>query len=174
MKIDNQTLQLALFGLVALAMVVQAIVLLATFVAVRKAARSMDEKIEEMRASVEPLIITSRDLMTNLAPKITAMTEDVAAIAHTLRVQTADLQTAAGEIVERARTQASRLDTMLSNFLDAMDRAGGFVADTINKPVRQVNALIASAKAVIESLRTSVPAPRAPGNHVPGDHDMFV
>jgi phage-related protein len=180
MKIDNQTLELLLFVLVALAMVVQAIALLAIFFAMRKAVMAMNEKIDDMRSSVAPLIETatpmlesSRNLITKLAPKIEGMSEDVAAIAHSLRVQTGDLQVAAAEILERARTQASRLDAMTSNFLDAMDRAGGFVADTVNKPIRQVNALIASAKAFIESLRTAVP-PRVPGNHVPGDHDMFV
>ena len=47
MKIDNQTIQLALIALVALAMLVQAIVLLAAFVAMRKAARSINEKLKE-------------------------------------------------------------------------------------------------------------------------------
>jgi Mg2+ and Co2+ transporter CorA len=181
MKIDNQTLELALFALVALAMVVQAFVLLGAFFAMRKAASAMNEKIEELRSSMMPLVETavplletSRNLVTKLAPRIDGMSEDVAAIAHTVRVQTGELQAAAAEMVERARIQASRLDAMLSNLLDAVDRAGGFVADTVNRPIRQINALIASAKAVVESLRTSVPAPRSPGNHVPGDRDMFI
>ena len=181
MKIDNQTLELALFGLVALAMVVQAFVLLAAFVAMRKAAKAVDDKLEEVRSSlmplietVKPMIETSRNLLTRLAPRIDSTGEDVAAIAHSLRIQTVEMQTAATEIVARVRTQAGRLDTMLSNTLDAVDRAGTLMADTINKPVRQISALLASVRAAIESLRTSAPAPRSKANHVPGDSDMFV
>jgi hypothetical protein len=55
-----------------------------------------------------------------------------------------------------------------------LDRAGSFMADTINKPIRQVSALLASARAVIDSLRSSVPTPRSQTNRTPGDSDMFV
>ena len=173
-KIDNQTLELALFALVALAMMVQAMVLLATFIAMRKAAKSMNEKLEEVRSTVLPLIETSRNLFEKLAPRIESTSEDVAAIAHSLRVQTAEIQTAATEIVARARSQAGRLDSMLTDVLNGLDRAGSFMADTINKPIRQASALLASARAVIDSLRSSVPPPRSQSNHAPGDRDMFV
>jgi uncharacterized protein YoxC len=173
-KIDNQTLELALFALVAVAMMVQAIVLLAAFFAMRKAAKSVSEKLEEVSSTVMPLIETSRSLLTKLAPKIESTSDDLSAITHSLRIQTAELQTAATEIVARARSQAGRLDSMLSKALDGVDRAGTFMAETINKPIRQASALLASARAVIDSLRSSVPAPRSQSNHAPGDRDMFV
>lgn len=171
---NNQTLQLVLLILVAVAMLVQAVALMGVFITLRKASETANEKIEEIRTKVVPLIDTTNSLFTKLGPKIEAASDDMAAIAHTVRTQTADLQAAATEIVERARVQAGRLDGMLSNVLDTMDRAGGFVADAINKPVRQLNALMASAKAVIESLRSTVPTQRSRSNHAPGDGDMFV
>jgi uncharacterized protein YukE len=180
-KIDNQTLELALFALVALAMVVQALVLFAAFLAMRKAAQAMNEKLEDISTTVKPILVsvtpiieTSRDLITKLAPRIDAASADLAAIAHSLRAQSADLQSAANEVVDRARAQANRLDAMLSNVFDAMDRAGGFVADCINKPMRQFAALLASARAAIESFRSSVPTASSRSNHAPGDGDMFV
>jgi ElaB/YqjD/DUF883 family membrane-anchored ribosome-binding protein len=172
-KADNQTLELVLFFLVALAMLVQAGVLLAAFLAMRKAARSMNDKIDEVRTQVMPLIETSRTLMTKLAPQIETACDDMATITHTLRVQTANLQSAADEILERARSQAGRLDTMLSSLFDAVDRTGDFMADCINKPIRQFSALLASAKAAIESFRTNVPPPHSQTNHAPGE-DMFI
>ena len=173
-KIDNQTLELALFILVALAMLVQAIALLAVFFVMRKAAKSMTRRVEEVHAAALPLIETSRNLVIRLAPRIDSASQDVAAIASFLRAKTADFETAADDIVARARAQAGRLDAILTNFFDAMDRAGGFVADCINKPIRQLSALLAAAKAVVESLQTAVPAPRSRTNHAPGDSDMFI
>jgi signal transduction histidine kinase len=172
-KLDTQTLELVLFFLIALAMLVQAGVLLAAFLAMRKAARTMNEKIDEVRSQVMPLVETSRNLMTKLAPRIEAASDDMAIIAHSLRVQSANLQSAADEILERARSQAGRLDTMLSSLFDAVDRAGDFMADCINKPIRQFSALVASAKAAIESFRAPAPPSRSQTNHAPGE-DMFV
>ena len=178
---NPQTLELALFALVALAMMVQAFVLLAAFLAMRKTAQSINEKLEDMRsslvpiiASVTPIVETTRNLIGKLAPRIDAASEDVAAMAHSLRAQTADFESAANEMVERARAQANRLDAMFSNVFDAMDRAGGFMADCINKPMRQFSAVLASVRAAIESFRNSVPTPRSQSNHASGDGDMFV
>jgi len=180
-KIDNQIIELALFGLVALAMVVQAFVLLAAFFALRQAAQSMNKKIEELRSSVLPMIATvrpmidsSRILFDNVAPKIESASEDVAAIARSLRMQTIQLQSATVEIVARAKGQAGRVDTMLSGVLDSVDRAGNYLAGAVNKPIRQVSALLSSIKAAIESLRTSGPVSRSQSNHAPGDNDIFV
>jgi len=173
-KLDNQTLELALFALVALAMLVQAIVLLAAFIAMRKAARSIHQKLEAFSSSVTPLIDNTRALVTRVTPRIEETADDIAALTHSLRVQTADIQFAANEIVARARIQASRLDGMLSHVLDTLQRTGNFMTDAVNKPMRQFSAILASVKAVIESLRSSTPTPRSQANPTPGDHDMFV
>jgi hypothetical protein len=174
-NLDNQTIQLALVVAIALAIVLQAIVLLALFLVIRKAARSIREDLEDLRSSIAPIIYNTRDLLTRLTPKIEETTSDLAVLTHNLRMQLVDVQTAADEIVERVRRQASRLDTMLSNLLDAVERASAFMADAVAKPMRQISAILASAKAVIESLRTADPAAvRAQANRANGDNDMFV
>jgi uncharacterized protein YoxC len=173
-KLDNQTIQLALIALVALAMLVQAIVLLAAFIAMRKAARSVDQKLEAFQSSVTPLIENSRALVTRLTPRIEETVDDLAALTHSLRVQTADVQSAANEMIARARIQAGRLDGMLSHVLDTLDRTGHFMSDAVQKPMRQFSAILASVKAVIESLRNGAPEPNSHSNSRSGDHDMFV
>jgi hypothetical protein len=173
-SMDNHTIELALFALVALALLVQAVVLLATFLAMRKAAKVVSEKLEEMRSSIAPFAETGSNLFIKLAPRIDATSEHVAAISQSLRTQTAELQTVTSDIVARAKTQAGRVDSMVTNLLDAADRAGGVFADCINKPIRQINALLASLRAVVDSLRTSVPAARSQTNHAPGDGEMFL
>ncbi|HEY1805666.1 MAG TPA: hypothetical protein VGG45_14415 [Terracidiphilus sp.] len=173
-KLDNQTVQLALIALVAAAMLVQAFVLLAAFIAMRKAARSMDDKFEAFRSSVTPLIDNTRSLVTRLTPKIEETADDLAALTHSLRVQSADLQTAANEMIARARVQGNRIDSMFSHVLDTVERTGNFMSDAVNKPIRQFSAILSSVKAVIESLRNGASEPRSRANRASGDHDMFV
>lgn len=173
-KIDPQTVQLVLVALVAIAMVVQAFVLLAAFIVMRKAARAMDEKFEAFRASVTPLIDNSRSLLTRLTPKVEQTASDLAVITHSLRVQTADVQSAASEMIARARVQADRLDSMLSHVLDTLERTGSFMSDAVHKPMRQFSAVLASVRAVVESLRNGTSQPRPDSDRAPRDHDMFV
>jgi len=154
-KFDSQTIQLALVAAVSLAMLIQAIVLLAALIALRKLAKTIREEIEDLRSSIMPIIENTSALLMRIGPRIQETTADLAVLTRSLRVQAADVQVAADEIIERARRQANRVDTMLSNVLDAVDRAGIFMAETVAKPMRQFSAFLASAKAVVESLRNS-------------------
>jgi len=169
---DNNTLLLAFVGVTALAIVLQTIILLAVFAAVRKAAVAVKEEAEDLRSSMMPIIYNSRDLYARLAPKVEATVDDLAAIAHGLRTQTEALETSAVQMMEKLHRQTSRMDVMFSTVLDAVDRAGGFVAETISRPVRQATSLIASIRAIIESLRT--PGVEPHDVHTAADKDMFV
>lgn len=173
-RLDNQTIQLILVAGMALAVLFQAIMLLAAFIALRKLAKSIREEIEDLRSSVMPLIDNTRNLITRLAPKIEETTNDLAVLTRALRDQTADVQSAANEILARARRQASRVDLMLSSVLDAVDRTSAFMADTVAKPMRQLSAFLASAKAVVESLRNAEGAAGQQSTHASGDKDLFV
>ncbi|MDE3148075.1 MAG: hypothetical protein KGL37_01290, partial [Acidobacteriota bacterium] len=109
--------------------------------------------------------------------KLEAATTDLAATAHDLRSQTVDVQSSVAEIMDRLRHQAARLDAMASKVLNGVDHAAGFVTDAIAKPMRQFAALLASAKAIVDSLRGGQPALRplrSPTERSPSEKDMFV
>jgi uncharacterized protein YoxC len=152
---DTQTIQLVLVAAVAVILLLQTIFLLVILFTVRKMARSLKEEIEGMRLSITSLIGFTRDLLDRVAPHVESTVTDLAQMAHGLRQQTTDLQTSMREILERLRAQMDRVDSMITSVLDAVDRVSVFVADTLSKPVRQISGLLASVKAIVESLRTS-------------------
>jgi hypothetical protein len=179
-KLDHETILLAFAVITGLAMLLQTIMLLAITVAVRKAANSVREETENLRTSVMPVLYDTRDLLANtqivvtnaqefvasaqgvlnrMAPKIEAATGDLAEITLGLRIQTAEVQSTAMEIVERVRKQGNRLDGMCTDLLDTMDRAGGFVANAVSAPVRQVSRMLGTVKAVVESLSKPIARP---------------
>jgi methyl-accepting chemotaxis protein len=175
-KMDNETILLAFVAVTALAVLLQAILLLAIFVTVRKAARAVREEAEDLRSSLMPIIYNSRDLYSRIAPKIEATVEDLSEIAHGLRVQTEAFQSTAVEVLDRVQRQTSRLDIMFSSVLDAVDRAGGFVAEAVSRPVRQISGMVASIKAIVESLRGAESATRhahPSGEPSSSDEDRF-
>jgi methyl-accepting chemotaxis protein len=176
-KLDHETLLLACIAAIGLAMLLQTLILLLIFVAMRKAAASLREEAENLRASITPVIFDARDLLANtqgvlanaqeflgnaqsvltrVTPRIEAVTTDAVEVTRRLREQTAEFQISAQAILENVRRQSNRLDEMLSSLLDTMDHAGVFVAEAVSRPVRQVSSILRSAKAIIESLRTPV------------------
>ena len=161
-NIDNQTLMIAIVAVTALAVLFQAIVLLAIFFSVRKATRSFKREVEDLRTAVMPVINTTRDLIARVTPHVESTVYDVAAMAHDLREQTAQVEITTKDILARLRKQSSRVDAMLSSVLDGVDRAANFLTDAVGKPARQLKGVLASVKAVVESLRSADGAFRRP------------
>jgi hypothetical protein len=64
---DNQTLLLAFVALTGLAVLLQAIILLAIFITLRKAVRSVREESEKLRSSLMPIIYETRDILVGTA-----------------------------------------------------------------------------------------------------------
>ncbi len=161
-NLDNQTIMLAIVAVTALAVLLQAFILLAIFLSVRKAARSLKEQVEEIRSAAMPIIYNTRELMTRVTPYVESTVFDVATMAHGLREQTVQVETTAKDMLERLRKQSSRVDAMLSSVLDGVDRAANFLTDAVGKPARQLKGVLASVKAVVESLRSADGAFRRP------------
>ena len=166
MDTNVQLTILALVAVGALALVLQTIFLIVMASALRKGVRSLREEMEEYRSSIMPIISSIKpvvaktsELVERLAPKLEEAAGELTAITKSLRSQTADIQRAADDIIARTQRQAGRVDGMLTTVFDGVERAGTFVAETVQKPMRQLTGILASAKAVVETLRSS-DAPR--------------
>lgn len=153
-KLDQQTVQLIIVVAVAVALAIQTIALVVALVIMRKLAKSVQKDIEQVRSVALPILTDVRELVTRVKPRIEEATLDITVLIHALRDQTADIQSAADDIIARAKRQAGRIDVMFSGVLDKIDRASAFMADAVSKPMRQFSAFLASAKAVVEALRT--------------------
>jgi methyl-accepting chemotaxis protein len=172
---NSQIALFAIASLVAIALLLQAIVLIAIFFGTRAALKAARKEIEEFRAAAMPFVKEGRELFNRIAPRIESTSADLAAVVHTVRAQTDELQSAATVLVERASVQANRLDSMTTAILDAADRAGTFLSNAVHKPMRQLTGILASARAIIESLRTSeTTPPRSTANNGSGDPQRFV
>lgn len=174
-NLDSQTVQLIIVAAVAVTMLLQGIVLLAILITLNKAAKSIRQDVEELRTTVLPVIEDVREVVKQTAPKVEAAIADLAVMSQNLRKQTADVQVTATGVIERIHKQSIRIDGMLTHVLDAVDRTSGFMSDTVSKPMRQIAGLLASAKAVVESLRNDSPGMHQPSVHESRrDKDMFV
>jgi len=176
-NLDNQTILLAILAVVTLAILGQTILLFAVFIVVRRTASSVKEQLEDIRSAAMPVIYNTRELFKRVAPRLEDTAVDLAAMAHGLRTQTADIQASATEALDKIRHQTARLDHMVTTVFDAVDRATNFVTEAVAKPVRQLNTILASAKSVVESMRPHAaesPQPPPPAQQPTADEkDMF-
>jgi methyl-accepting chemotaxis protein len=173
---NNDTVLTAFVALTGVALLVQAILLLALFVSMSKAVRSLKEQVEELRSSAMPVVGNLQRILERVAPHVEPVSADIASITSSLktasgnlaeitgelRAQAADVQVSAAEVVERVRAQAFRVDTMITTVLDSADRAGAMMQSAVSIPARQLSGVLAALKAVVESLRNSGPRPAYP------------
>src|ERR1035441_9621999 len=123
-NMNNETILIAIVAVIALAVVLQTILLLAVFLGLRKAARSLHEEVENLRSSVMPLVDNTRDAISRLSPKVEGIVASVEAIAQSLQMQSMEVQASVGEAVEGLRSQFLGIAAMVTCVLASADRAG--------------------------------------------------
>ncbi len=190
---NTETLLMIFIAITALAVLLQAGVLLGIYVTVRKAVKSANEQADEYRAKLTPLIDTSsqlihtandlvastQQLIKNVQPQIESTVTELAGMARDVRAEANRLQASVDEVAARARYQVERVDGMTTTFLNGVDRFGSFLNDAVHMPLRQINGVVAAAKAVVDALRAPTPQRGRPRPvpqpmHVGDDKDLFV
>lgn len=190
---NTETLLIVFIAITGAAVLLQAAVLLGLFLTVRKAVKTANEQADEYRTKLTPLIETGSQLINtandlvastqkfikNIQPKVESTVTELAGMAGDIRAEAARLQASVDEVAARARHQADRVDGMTTSFLNGIDRFGHFLNEAVHMPIRQVNGVVAAAKAVVDSLRAPAPPrprsrPAAQTAHVADDKDLFV
>jgi len=173
-NVNNEVLLIVFVALTGAAVLMQACVLLALYISVRKTAKLVEEQMSEVRSTVLPAVSDARNFIARVGPKLDSVATDLAEVSRTLRIQGVELQISASEVLERVRRQSSRLDAMFSDVLDTVDRAGTVVTEVVNMPLRQLSGIAAFAKAAISSLRSGNGARQGQPTHSAADKDLFV
>lgn len=172
MTTNSDTLLLVFVALTGVAVLLQAFVLLAIFLALRKTTGMLQQQLDELRTSVMPVVTSTQKLLTSVGPNLEAVAKDLAEITKGLSAQSADIQASAGQILAQVQRQTSRIDAMFTRALDTVDRAGTVLTETINMPLRQISAITAFARAALGALRSGQSQPRPTRSAT--DEDMFM
>ena len=189
---NTETLLIIFIGITAVAVFLQAGVLLGIFLTVRKAVQIGKEQSDEYRAKLTPiidgssqLISTANDLVAStqsmvksIRPHLEFAATELANMASEIHAEANQLQASIDEVAQKARHQLDRVDGMATSTLNGIERFGVFLNEAVHLPIRQLNGVVAAAKAVVETLRgtagprTSRRAPRP--MDVSEDKDLFV
>jgi hypothetical protein len=126
------------------AVAVQAGILVALYVAVRKSSERMEALATDVKTKVLPTVETAQSMLEELRPKIDVISTNFAESSDMLRNQLGRLDATVTDALDRARLQVIRADELLNRTMDKVEETSEVVHKTVISPLRQVNGLMAA------------------------------
>jgi methyl-accepting chemotaxis protein len=148
----NSRLLLIFVGLVAVAMVVQAIAVIVMAVGAAKASKKGLEIAEELRTKMGPILDTTHGMIHDSAPKVKIITENLVETSHVVRSKAAEFDATASELNARTRAQAARVDGMVTSVLNTTADVSETLQRAVKVPVREFAGLVNGFKAGLDVL----------------------
>ena len=139
-------------ALTGAAVVLQAGILAALYLSVRKSSARLEDLASEVRTKALPTLETAQAILTELRPKLTVIADNLTETTHSVRSQVERMDATVNDVVDRARLQIIRGDELLTRTLDRVEETSDMVHSTVVSPVRQFAGLIQGVTAGIEFL----------------------
>ena len=139
-------------GVTAAAVVLQACILVALYVAVRKSSSRMEALATEVKTKVLPTADTAQAILVDLRPKIDTIVTNVKDSTNVVRGQIERLDATVSDVVDRTRLQVIRADELLNRTMDRIEETTEVVHKTVVSPVRHLSGLFQGVTAGLEFL----------------------
>ena len=139
----------------ASAVVLQAIVLVALFIQLRRTAARVERTVMDLNDKVTPLISRVQILVEEISPRITGIVADASEITRLARGEAQKVDRVLSEALERLRMQLIHVDHVLTGAMEAVEDAGSRLRQTVWGPVVKATALIRGVQAGIDFFRTA-------------------
>ncbi len=152
---DNSGLLLAFVIIAAVAIVIQASILVAMFVVLRKSATKMEALAEEIKMKVVPTMNTVQAMIVEYRPKIDTVIENVQQSSTMVRDQMARLDEATTDFLNRSRLQVIRADEIISRGMDRVEQTTETLQRAVTAPVKKVSGVVHGVSAGLEYLVSS-------------------
>jgi uncharacterized protein YoxC len=138
----------------ALAILVQAVVLIALFVTMRKTATQVQQTVTDLNTKIAPLVSQVQALVEDVSPRIAGIVADASEITRLARGEAQKMDRILSEALERLRMQLIHVDHVLTGAMEAVEEAGSHLRQTVWGPVVKATALIRGVQAGLDFFRT--------------------
>jgi hypothetical protein len=169
----NSKLLMIFVGMVAIAMVGQAVALIIMAIGAAKARKRGLEIAEDLRVKVMPIITGTHDLIRDNSPKLKVIAENFVETSHIIRSKAQDFDVTASDLNAKTRAQAARVDGMVTTVLNTTAEITDSIQRGIKVPVRELTGMLNGLKAGLDVLvgrakgfgsgRANIPRDRDPG-----------
>jgi hypothetical protein len=142
----------AFIAVTAAAVVIQAGILVAMFVAMRKTSTKVESLAEEVKTKVLPTAELAHSMMIDLRPKIETVADNVSVSTTMLRTQMERIDATLTDIVDRTRLQVIRADEFVNSTMDKLEETREAVQRTVVSPVRHLTGIMHGVGAGLEAF----------------------
>jgi hypothetical protein len=139
-------------ALTGLAVLLQAGVLVAIYVAIRKSSTRMEALATEVKGKVLPTVERAELILTDIRPKLQVIAENLQESTILLRDQVQRADATVKDAMDRGRLQIIRADELLTRTLDRVEQTSDMVHNTVISPVRRLSGLVQGLTVGLEFL----------------------
>jgi hypothetical protein len=139
-------------ALTGLAVLLQAGILAALYLAMRKSSERMEALAIEVKAKALPALETTQAMLAELHPKLVVIADNLTETTHSVRAQVERMDATVNDAVDRTRLQIIRADELLTRTLDRVEETSDMVHKTVISPVRQLSGVIQGISVGLEFL----------------------
>jgi len=157
----------------AIAVVIQAGILVALFVAVRKTTGRVEALANDVTTKALPTIDTAQQMLVTLRPRIEDIVANVDQSARMARGQIERMDATVSDIVDRTRLQVIRADELVNRTMDRVEETTDMVHRTVVSPIRQFSGLMQGVSAGLEFFLGRKRRQSRDGVGVPQD-ELFI
>ncbi len=169
----DDTLLKLFIALTAVAVVIQAGILVALYFAVRKSTAQMEELATQVTTKALPTLETAQSMLVELRPKVEILAANAAESSTLLRGQLERVDSTLSDVLDRTRLQVIRADELLNRTMDKVEETTEVVHKTVVSPLRQVSGLMNAISTGVEVFLGQKRRQPRNGMGVPQD-EMFI
>jgi hypothetical protein len=157
----------------AIAVVIQAGILVFLFIAVRQASGRVEALASEVKTKAVPMIETAQAMLVELRPRVTEIVANVEHSSRIARAQVERIDATVSDAVDRTRLQVIRADELINRTLDRVEETSEMVHRTVVSPIRQLQGLVQGLSAGLEFFLGRKRRQGRDGMGVPQD-ELFI
>jgi hypothetical protein len=139
----------------AVAIVLQAIMLIALFLQLRRTAARVEETISDLNTRLSPIISRLQILVDDVSPRISGLVADASELTRLARSQAQKVDRILTETMERLRLQLIHVDQILTGAMETIEEAGSRMRETVWGPVVKASAMIRGIQSGLEFFRAA-------------------
>jgi hypothetical protein len=141
----------------AAGVVLQALVLLGMFLAIRKSMQKMHETTDELKVHVVPAAAAARRLIEDISPKLKIASTNLVEASHSLRHQANHINATVDDVLNKTTAHVAHVDEMVGAIFTSVNHASTALQHAVAAPYKQFSGIVAGVKAGFGVLRRKEP-----------------
>lgn len=159
--------------LTALAVLLQAGILVGLYLAVRKTTERVEALTSQVTTRVLPTLETAQEMLVELRPRVLDIITNVEHSTRMARAQMERIDVTVSDIVDRTRLQVIRADELVNRTLDRVEETTDMVHRTVVSPIQKLSGILQGLSAGLEYFLGRKRRQPRDGMGVPQD-ELFI